>query len=442
MNTWSFLKQSILAKLAKNDTGERICNGMFWSFTGTAIAKLITLIAGIACAHILSKEAYGELSIVRSTINMFVVMGSLGLGVTATKYISQYKKEEKERIPNVYFTTNSFALIAGVVTTLLCISLAGVFSTKFLHQPHLTVSLQIGSVLLFFSIINSVQNGTLSGFEDFKSLALNTLIGGLCESAFMLIGAYFYGTNGAVLGFGVGFIALYVTNKFSIRTLFKQYKISFISLKKIRHANFQIIWNYSLPALFSSILITPVFFLLRAMLVRYSGLDELAIYEAADQWKIIILFIPTAISQIVLPILSSMQKDRATYRKTFLTMLAIISVTVIVLAGGVAACSNFVMGFYGKGYMHPLPLQILCLSTVFSAVAQVIEMAIYSLGKIWNCFYINIFWAAVALLSAYINLRADKGALGIAEAILYAYIISTIMFTVYFHHLINKKDNE
>lgn len=45
------------------------------------------------------------------------------------------------------------------------------------------LSVRVGAVLLFFSIINGVQNGALIGFEDFKSVAVNTLLGSLLESA-------------------------------------------------------------------------------------------------------------------------------------------------------------------------------------------------------------------------------------------------------------------
>ena len=37
--------------------------------------------------------------------------------------------------------------------------------------------------------------------------------------------------------------------------------------------------------------------------------EELAIYEAAEQWRVIILFVPIAVGQIVLPILSSIVND-------------------------------------------------------------------------------------------------------------------------------------
>ena len=75
-------------RISASDIGMRMARGAFWSFSGTAIAKLLILIAGMLVANILGKEHYGELGIVRSTISMFVIFGTAGLGLTATKYIS------------------------------------------------------------------------------------------------------------------------------------------------------------------------------------------------------------------------------------------------------------------------------------------------------------------------------------------------------------------
>ena len=50
---------------------------------------------------------------VRSTINMFIVLGSAGLGVTSTKYIAEYREKQADKIPAVYAATNYFGLFNG-----------------------------------------------------------------------------------------------------------------------------------------------------------------------------------------------------------------------------------------------------------------------------------------------------------------------------------------
>lgn len=58
------------------------------------------------------------------------------------------------------------------------------------------------------TVVNSAQLGTLSGFEDFRSSALTTFFSSMAEFIFMIVGAYFYGVMGALLGYGVGYVVV------------------------------------------------------------------------------------------------------------------------------------------------------------------------------------------------------------------------------------------
>ena len=325
--------KEFLARVQTSSISRRMGNGLMWSFSGTAIAKLLTLIVGIVCAHILQKEAYGEFSMVRSTINMFIVLGSAGLGVTSTKYIAEYKERKSQKIPAVYAVTQVFGFIMALISALLILLCAPFIADNILHHPDIVLSVRVGAVLLFFSIINGVQNGALIGFEDFKSVAVNTLLGSLLESALTILGAYYFGVNGAILGFGIGFILIFITNHLAINKLFALFHLHKLSVKKLRSHDFSILYTYSLPAALSSLLITPSFWLIRSILVRSDGFRELAVFEVADQWKIIILFIPTAFSQIVLPILSSLQKSKSTFITTLKYNLLIVGISALVLSG-------------------------------------------------------------------------------------------------------------
>jgi len=421
------------------DIKRRMINGMTWSFTGTAMAKFLTLLAGIACAHILEKEAYGKFSMVRSTINMFVVLGSAGLGVTATKFISEYRKTSAEKIPHVYLTTNSFAIATGIACLLFILFSSGRIANDFLGEPDLAFPLRVGSLLLFFSILNGVQNGTLMGFEDFRAIARNTFAGSVFESIFMIAGAYFYGINGAILGFGVGFIVIYACNRNTISGLFRHYNLRYLPLSGMSRKNLRMILGYSIPAALSSLLITPTFWLIRSMLVKECDFSELAVFEAADQWKVIILFIPTAISQMVLPLLSSMQDKNNTFNKTLLLNMAIITAVSVVIATIIFLFSHLIMSFYGTAFDNPLPLKILAISTVFSAIANVLEMSIYSKGKMWQCFAINVLWSFAVIYSTHIFLRKGLGASGLSCAILLSYVLTCVCFSLYAYCLFHRK---
>lgn len=423
-NTINSIKSAILS----SDIATRMVRGTFWSFTGTAIAKAIVLISGIICAHILGKDQYGELGMIRSTISMFTIIGFSGLGLTATKYIAEFKHSHKERIFSIYSLTNTFACILGVVITSLVIYFAPLIATISLNSPYLVDEIRLGGLLLFITILDGAQQGTLSGFEDFKSIAINTLIGSLFESALMLTGAYYYGVGGAVFGFGFGYIALYIANIVSIRKNFKILGYSNVKSFAIEHRDLHLLYKFSLPAALSALVIPFAFWLIKALLVRNDGYGALAIFDAADQWKIIILFIPTAVSQIVLPILSGIANvDTTKFWKVLWLNIILNGCIALVIAIIISLFSGQIMRLYGNSFDYTTPLILLAASTVFTSVSHVIGMSISSRAKMWIGFSFNIIWALILILCSYLFINKGLGATGIALSVCISYIVHTII---------------
>ena len=130
------------------------------------------------------------------------------------------------------------------------------------------------------------------------------------------------------------------------------------------------------PATISALSVTPAFFAIRAIFVHHESYSALAIYEASDQIKVILLFIPTAVkSDCSTDIIKhSESKD---VQKTLNLNTFLIFVITALAAGVTILFSHQLMNLYGSDYKETLPLLLLALSTIFSAVSNVIEMSAY-----------------------------------------------------------------
>lgn len=422
----------IIERVQASDIGRRMASGAFWSFTGNAVAKVIVLVAGIICAHILSKEQYGEFGMVRSTINMFVIFGTAGLGMTATKYIAEFKNTQRERVGSIYCITNGFAVITGLITTILILVLSNYLATVTLKAPHLVNSVRIGALLLFVTVMNGAQNGVLLGFENFKARAVNTLLGSVAEATFMLLGAYLYGVFGAVLGYGIGYIVLYLCNLIAIRKDLTQNGITKDYLH-IDKGDLPLLYKFSIPAALSSVLVGPAYWVSRTLLVRADGFTELAIYEAANYWNTIILFLPAAVSQIILPILSSIPKDdKDKFWKVLNLNLLLNTGIALLLVIGVSVLSPYLMASYGEGYRDSfLVLIVLVSSTIFSVASNVVGNAIVSKGKMWMGLLFNSIWAVMFIFFSWLFINNGLGSIGVSLALLLSYFIHTIYQFIY-----------
>ena len=416
---------------------KRIASGAFWSILGTASAKAIVLVAGIICANILGKTSYGELGIVRSTISLFIVFGTAGLGVTATRFIAKYKKDDREKVESIIGITSLFSLITATIITILVFLYAEKISTNTLNNSELKQSIQFASIILFATILNGVYNGINTGFENFKNIAINTLCSSIIEAVLIIIGAYYWGVNGAVIGYGIGIFFLMLFNFITARKTLAQIKgeISFLKIKK---NDISILYEFTIPAALSSFLVAPAYWVVRTLLVHYKDYGELGIFEAAEQWRIIILFIPSALSYIILPILSTYTDNEKDYKKAMkINILLNVSVAFI-LAIIISACSNIIMNTYGSDFNNNIPLILLAFSTVFSSFASVVGSAIVSQGKMWTGLVFNASWGCLFIGFTYLSLRLGYGAAGVASSLLLSYLFHSISQSIYLYCTMKK----
>ncbi len=422
----------LTAKFKSSELFSRIASGAVWSILGSASAKFLVLVAGILCANILGSKEYGELGLIRSTVNMFVVFGTAGMGITATKFISQFRDTDNENVSRIYIVTCLFTTISAIFVAALVLFLSPILAEDALHAPHLTSSIRFASLLLLVTILNSSYQGTLAGYENFKRITINTFISSTLEAVLVIIGALIGGINGALLGYGIGVAALTLLNFIYARKTLATNAVR-VDYGNLRLSDFRILTSFSIPAALSSFLVVPSYWVVKTLIARYSGFEELGLYEASDQWRIIILFIPSALSNIVLPILSSYigKEDERTF-KGALKINVVLNVGVsLVMAAGVIILSKWILQTYGPGFDTPSVLIYLALSTVFSSFASVVGMAIVSQGKTWIGLAFNMIWSLNFILFSYISLTHGAGATGVAFSLMIAYMLHGLFQFIY-----------
>lgn len=430
---------NILSRLKSMPELRKLSGNAFWSIFGTASAKFIVLLAGIACANVLGTEGFGELGLVRSTVNTFVVLGTAGIGITATKYIAQHKKSNPDLAQRVFSLTSCFSLTLGIlISGAVCIC-ADYICSEYIGHSEIVTSLQIGALLIFVTIINSVVSGALAGFENFKAIAGNTFISSVVESGFIVTGAYYYGAWGAILGFSLGIGILLILNLVSLSKSFSAHGLSFFNFHFCRE-DWRILVSFSLPAALSSLLVAPSYWVVRTMLARFNGLSELGIYEAADQWRVIILFVPAALSNIVMPSLARHVHSTqiGEYKRMLKLNLIINGLVSSALSLIVILCSSYLMLIYGDGFEDSSILILVALSTVFSSIATVVGVSIMSRGRVWIGFAYNLLWSCMFVGGTYLFLSLGYGAIGLAWALVISYALHTIIQSIYLYNILRK----
>ncbi len=409
----------------------RLLSAGFWSLFGNLSSKGLLLLSTIIVAHILGKNEYGEYSIIRTTVLMFIAFASLGVGATTTKYIAEHRETNIQKAYNIYIVTSIFSIIFGSLTAIVLIFFANDIATYQLKAPYLANSIKLGALLLFFCTINGAQNGALLGFENFKRSATNSLVSSIVEFCSILLLAYIWGVSGAIIGSSIGYIILTIINNRSIQTNFKD-KVTF-KISQIKKNEILVITKFGLPSALCNLLVIGVLWYTRTLLVQETDFGQVAVFNASDQIKSFILFIPASLSQIILPVLTNInaKKDQSSYKKIlWYNILINVSIASLITLF-ICIFASQILRLWGTDFNDPITLIYLACSTIFASFATVVGQAIASKGKMWIGFLFNFGWSLLVLILSIHFLDQGMGASGLALAIFISYVFHGIFQYIY-----------
>lgn len=425
-----YLKQ-IVKRVETSPLGCRLALGAFWSIAGAAIARSLGLLSSILVARMLGKAGFGELGIIQSTVGMFGTFAGFGLGMTATKFIAQYRTTDPVKAGHIRALSSAFAWVTSGITSLIFFFMAPWLAEHTLAAPHLAGLLRIGVPFLFLNAVNGAQIGALSGFEAFKTVAKISLLSGLVNFPLMVGGVYFAGLAGAAWGMVIASGVNWLLNHIAIRkecaTAGVPYTYAGCWIEKT------VLWKFALPAVISSMFFAPTEWILNAMLVNQpGGYGQMGIFNAAKQWHILILYLPNTLSGMTLPILSNLlgENEREKYKKMLImNSLALLAIA-LVAAVPVSIFSKTIMGSYGKDFSGEW--QVLVYISAYSVLWAshiVVGQAMWSTGASREAMIFAAIRSFILIVSG--ALLVKYGAVGLSLALLVTYIVQTIYLIPY-----------
>lgn len=387
----------------------------------------------------LGKHGFGELGVIQSTVGMFQIFAGFGLGVTATKYVAQYRTTDLEKVSRFVRLSTTVAILMGALMALVLVIIAPWLATHTLAAPNLTSPLRLSALMLLLGALLGAQLGTLSGFEAFKTIARITLIAGIAGFPLMVTGVYFAGVNGGVAAL-VGAMAVnWLLNHLALRSLLPRARTPGV---RFGHADeLLVLWRFSTPAVLGGIMVAPVLWLCNAMLVNQpGGYGEMGIYNAANQWRTAVMFLPAIVENMILPILSNLRGEGNwnAYRKVVLYNVYFNAGIALLVALGVYAFSPLILRSYGPGFESGQSvLLVLALSAVLSATIGVGGQFIASEDKMWWGLFLNLIWAITLVAGTWFLVK--RGALGLSLAYLLAYGVHLLTSAGFVYYVLSKQ---
>jgi O-antigen/teichoic acid export membrane protein len=404
----------------------RLARGVFWSLVGAIIARGLGVVSSIIVARMLGITAFGEFTMIQSTVGLFGTFAGLGLGITATKYVAELRELHPIRCGRVIGLILMVAVAGGLMAGAALMLFAPWLATHTLAAPTLAPLLKAGSLLVLFSTLQGVYSGALGGFEAFKRVAQVNWMGALLGTPLLVVCTSAAGLRGAVwgsvlqiaLGCVIGHLAL------TMEAARRGVKLSYaLDLSDIR-----ILWRFSLPAFLSSTLVGPANWICSTFLANQNqGYKEVALMNAAGQWRNILIFLPLTMTSVLVPMFSNLYHagNRAEFEKLLRRNMVINVGVCLVLSAPLAFFAPVIMDWYGPGFRRGVPVFLLTLSgTAVTAAANLFSRAMQASGRAWVEMSFNALWAAVLILGCLLLVPFYK-AVGMASAhVLAAFVLA------------------
>jgi O-antigen/teichoic acid export membrane protein len=381
---------------------KRLARNVAWSSSGVVLSQVITLVAYMLLARYIGKENFGQFTIIQSTANTVAAFAGLGFGLTATKYIAEFRERNPAQAGSVFTLITLITLLWTALLASVVWILAPEIAIEVLKRAELASSVRVGAALLFFTAIMNVQNGALAGFESFDAVAKTSMLRGFLILPFLLLGAALGGVRGSLLGFAAAAALVCVINanllqrRCNLNSMHFSIRGSFSGIRLLA--------AFSIPAFLANIVPAPCLSLAQMFLIRQpGGYGDLAVFTAAFQLRAGIILLPALLSQPLVPMMANMSSDKGLSRSHLLraTFAATLFISVG-LAGIVCIFPKFLMLAYGHSFAgNTAVLILLAVSAVINSSSNPFSAAITSSGKIWSVFWGFAAWGVTFLVATY-----------------------------------------
>lgn len=428
------IKEYLGSKIVSDDLLKKFISGAFWSVLGNVVVKGLSLVAGLFIAKFLGSINFGELSIIKSTISVFGLLASFGLGFTITKLVSESIKKNIEEVGEIVSATNVIIFFSALFFGIMLIVSAPYIAVHVFENSNIILPLRFAGIFLFFNSINTYQLGLISGFQLFKGLAKINVILGILSFPIILSFTYFFGLLGTLLGMTLNMAIGCFLNHTLIKKNLKTSEIPILYRRlKGRIKN---ILKFSFPLAIKEIIYASGNWITYYILLQKSDFSEVGIFNSANQLSQIILFLPAAVLGVSLSLLSNHIDDRENYNALIKKSLLFNCVIVVMVGSAMALFSGLIYDFYGASYDGgEIVLYILILTTIPMSLISVFEQVCISSSKTKLVTVFTFLGQVSIIISAIILFKYVEEAISLA----YSYLIGYSIFAAVMYWYLKKR---
>lgn len=409
---------------------KKAAKGAVLAFSMMLIHSILAFLLKITLARNLTPTEYGLFYAVFTLVLFFLLLRDAALNQAVIKFVAEYQaKKDYTQVKTILLTGYLFQFIFSVGLSLGLYFLIPFLSNYYFKTPLSVGILKAMIVYIFASLLLSINNSLLTGFQEIKwyTTAKPLRILSILLAVFLFL-QLDYGYISAALGFVAGtLIAAVILSA-------KSLKYSFLLKYKINDffATGKQLFGFGIPIMLMGLGSTTVGYFDTLMLTYLASLRDVGVYNIILSTATMLIFFGTAISFVLFPMISELKglndgkriaKGVSMIYRFYFALIIPILFTIFVFA------EEAIKLFFGEEYASgAFAFRILLLGILGYSLATVNNHALGGLGK-------PRIVAKIIILSAIVNVLANLvlipplGITGAAIATSVSYFIVFILST-------------
>ena len=367
----------------------------FWSVAGASLSRVFTFLATMYVARKLNVENFGQLGIVQLTIISLVNLSQAAIGTTATKFIAE-NRDKSDRLAMILAGCSVFTMSSAFLFGSATFLFADYIAYNWYDSISLAVLFKISSLGVFAGIVSTYQVGALAGFERYKYVANINVFSGLLGLPLTIGLTAFAGLSGAAWAIAGTQIIQAVLGHFFLRRCLREVDLAYD--RRSWKNGISRTWRFSLLSTLSSAATVPANWLGSTLLaVQTAGFAEMGIFNAANQWRNLALFVPATLNVVYLSTISKMNSSANTIeQRQFIKSAVLVNLAMgltIFIVGSLFA--ERLMSTYGPGFVAGVDVfRLMLLSAVVISMNNLFSREALGRGRAFLSAKFDIVWAS------------------------------------------------
>ncbi len=398
-----------------------------WLALSAAASRGVVVVSGFVISRSFGVEIFALYSFLIATVAIATVFSNFGLGLAATKVLSD-SNSITSNLSGFVGTSRIFVIFVSLIFAALFSFNLDYFAGNLAGSNN-----EVAAYYILISIITntlvSMETSILIGRKEFKLIGLIGIFAGGMNLGLTLFfsfrNEFTFVLMSAIFTSFLSYILLYC---FANKSL---YKAGIFPSVQIDTHFLLAIKRYALPLFLSSVFYAPTIWLATSLVINSpDGPVSIGHFYAADNLRGVLIFFSAMIAQASLPYLS--EYSNVEHSERFEQLVGRILILVVgftlFMVFVLFALTPHILNLYGSDYHDASGVMLIVLfSAIFVSISNVLGQVLLAKHKTWEGFVFNFIWSVCLITASALLCFTNLSSIAMPIGLLLSYILITIV---------------